>query len=162
MASVAMHSAKSLGLVLVAVTLAACSGGGTPPAAAPPSSDGPAQSPPPTQRVYLATALACSNVDGQSARFTPLKVEGDGYSTTVEPVEECKELQIFNSCVYDVPVPSSGEIRLTPGNQQTATLDAAQLSATGVVTIFYARKGEGRFEVSEVTYEKDEAVQPAA
>ena len=117
-----------------------------------------------TQRVYLATALACRYLEtdqGEGVSFTPLAVEGEGYSTTIQPTEDCREQRIFNSYVYDVPAPESGRVRITPRNQPTATLNAAKLSRSGVATVFYARKGAGNYQVTVITYKKDEDVKDA-
>lgn len=111
-----------------------------------------------THRVYLATALACSNLNSDSARFTPLKVSGSGYSTTIKPVEDCKELAIFTSYVYDVPMLAAGEVRITPGNQPATTLDAAKVASGGAATVFYARVGEGKYKVTVTNYNKDAQV----
>ena len=45
--------------------------------------------------VYLATALACSKLNGQSASFTPLHVLGTDYVATVEPVEGCRRATLL-------------------------------------------------------------------
>lgn len=52
-------------------------------------------------------------------------------------------------------------MRITPGNQPTATLDAARLTRSGVATVFYARVGAGEYKVSVITYKKDEEVKDA-
>jgi hypothetical protein len=112
-----------------------------------------------TQRVYLATALACQFLQGQSARFTPLKVSGPGgYNVTVVPIADCQEQRIFNTYVYDVPMPATGQVTITPGNQPAATIDAAQVTKSGAVTVFYAREGEGQFKASVTRYKKDPEV----
>ena len=141
--------------VVALIGIAAC-GSGT---ASDRPDDAAAQSvPATTARVYLATALACSNLDAQSARFTPLEVTGPGYATTIEPTEDCAEQEIFSTYVFDVPVPESGEVTITPGNQPGTTLEVSSLSANGGATVFYARTGEGQFEVSVVRDGKDAAV----
>jgi hypothetical protein len=147
-------------LTILCIATAGCGGGDPAPQAE--ASTAATEVPTTTKRVYLATALACSKVDEQKARFTPLRVESDTFATTVKPVEDCAERRIFNSYVFDVPVPDSGEVRITPGNQPTAVLDVARLAASGVVTVYYARKGEARFEVSSTEYKKTEDVQDAA
>lgn len=114
-----------------------------------------------TQRVYLGTALGCSNVEGQSARFTPLAVSGPGYTTLVTPVEDCKELRITNSYVYDVPMPATGQVTITPGNQPAATLDAARVVSGRAATVYYGRVSEGQFQVTVIYYLKDEDVAAA-
>jgi hypothetical protein len=117
-----------------------------------------------TQRVYLATALACQYLgtdQGQGVVFKPLKVKGRGYSITIDPTDDCREQRIFNSYLYEVPTPTSGNVRITPGNQPPAVLDAAKLTKSGVATVFYARKGEGRYAVTVITYRKDEEVKDA-
>ncbi len=153
-----------LRIICVAATLllgvAGCSGSdyGLAPEASTPSVAAPTT----TQRVYLATALACSKLEGQSAQFTPLKVAGPGgYSVTVQPAQDCKEQQIFNSYVYDVPMPPTGTVTITPGNQPVATVDASKASSSGAVTVFYAREGEGKFKVTTTSYSKDDAVSGA-
>jgi hypothetical protein len=110
-----------------------------------------------TVRVYLATALACRNLDEETARFSPLEVDG----AEATEVEGCQEQEIFNSYVYDVQLPQTGDITVTPGNQPPATFDATQAVAAGAVTIFYARKGAGQYEVSSIVYGKDDAVASA-
>ena len=99
---------------------------------------------------------------GQTARFTPLKVSGPGgYSVTVKPVDDCREQMIFNSYAYDVPMPATGSVKITPGNQPTATLDAAKATTSGATTVFYARKGEGKFKVTVTEYKKSDDVKDA-
>lgn len=80
---------------------------------------------------------------------------------TVEPVDDCREQKIFNSYVYDVPMPASGEVKITPGNQPPATIEAAKATASGAVTVYYARKGEGQYEVTVTEYDKAENVKDA-
>jgi hypothetical protein len=94
-------------LLALAMTLAlgACSADETPPAE--PKSDG--DVPTETVPVYLATALACRYLDREDVSFAPLVVEGPGYSTTVEPSEDCAEQSMFNTYVFDVPMPASGD-----------------------------------------------------
>lgn len=70
----------------------------------------------------------------------PWKVSGPGYSTEIKSVEDCKELAMFNSHVYDVPMPASGAVTVTPGNQLAVTLDAAQVASGGAATVFHARE----------------------
>jgi hypothetical protein len=43
---------------------------------------------------------------------------------------------------------------LTPGDQPPVRLDAARLSATGVATVYYARKGSGRYAVTVTKYRR--------
>jgi hypothetical protein len=115
-----------------------------------------------TERVYLATPLACSFVGtdpAQGTEFTPLEIRGPGYSTTIEPTEGCREHRAFTSYVYDVPAPASGRVEITPGNQPTATLDAAKLTRSGIATVFYGHEGQGEWRVT--VYAKDEEVRDA-
>jgi hypothetical protein len=136
-----------------------------------------------TEYVYLATALACKNLESEDARFTPLVVSGPDYATTIEPVDDCRKQRSgpstfgvstqghWYSYVYDVPIPASGEVRLTAGNQPTVTIDAAKFGASYAATIYYvncsdyyadcprARGFEGR--VSLIEYFKDDDVQDA-
>lgn len=115
-----------------------------------------------TKRVYLATALACSLLEEETARFTSLKVKGKNFETTLEPVLDCLEQMIFNSFVFDVPVPTSGELQITPGNQPGTALNITQLTSSGVATDYYTRRGQGRFEMSVTEYEKTDDVKSAA
>lgn len=115
-----------------------------------------------TQRVYLATALGCEFLGTDRAggtEFTPLEVRGSGYSTTIEPTDGCRDQQIFSSYVYDVPAPASGKVQITPGNQPTATLDAAKLARSGVATVFYGHEGAGEWRLT--VYTKDDDVKDA-
>jgi hypothetical protein len=59
-------------------------------------------------------------------------------------------LRIVNSYVYDVPVPASGKVRITPDNQPPATLNARKLTRSGAATVFYGRKGKGEYEVTAI------------
>jgi hypothetical protein len=144
-------------LVASALVLAGCSGDDDSGDSKPkPTESG--DVPAATQRVYLATSLACSKLDEEDATFTPLRVEGPGYLATVDPTEDCAEQTMFNTYVYDVPMPTSGDVSVTPGNQPAAELDAAEVAASDGVTVFYAREGEGRYEVSVIRPGKDEQV----
>jgi hypothetical protein len=49
----------------------------------------------------------------------------------------------WRSYVYDVPMPRSGQVYLTPGNQPTATLSASKSHVNHAATIYYANCGEG-------------------
>jgi hypothetical protein len=104
--------------------------------------------------VFLATAIACSKLDSEPVNFTPLAVSGKGYTTTVQPVRDCKEEAMFNSYVYRVPIPKTGQVKITPGNQQPATLDAKQLAKSRTATVYYARFGSGDYRVSVTKYRK--------
>lgn len=113
-----------------------------------------------TQRVYLATAVACENLG--TASFVPLKVSGPGYTTTVKAVQGCTELQIWNSYVYDVPMPNSGTVTITPGNQPAAQLDAAQVTAGRAATVYYAHDNGDHYKVTTIEYDKADDVKGAA
>ena len=104
--------------------------------------------------VYLATAIACSKLDTEPVNFTPLAVKGKGYTTTLQPVRDCREEAMFNSYVYRVPIPKSGHVQITPGNQQAATLDAKRLAQSGAATIYYGRFGAGDYRVTVIKYRK--------
>jgi hypothetical protein len=125
-----------------------------------------------TALVYLATALPCKDAASGRARFTPLVVRGRSYATTLDPVDDCREQPgDWRSYVYVVPVPRTGEVRLTPGNQPTATLDASKFGDNHSATIYYVDcatyyadcpKGHhfvGR--ISSIEYFKDEDVRNA-
>jgi hypothetical protein len=126
-----------------------------------------------TAWVFLATALACNDLGSEDARFTPLVVRGPDYATTLVPYDDCRKQHsgIWWSYGYKVPVPPSGQVRLTPGNQGTATLDAAKLQPNHAATIYYvncpdyyADCGEvGQFQgrISSIEYFKDEDVSDA-
>jgi hypothetical protein len=126
-----------------------------------------------TALVFLATALACTDLGSEGARFTPLVVRGPDYATTIEPFDDCRKPRyaMWWSYGYSVPVPLSGQVRLTPGNQPTATLDAAKLQLNHAATIYYvncpdyyADCGEGgQFQgrLSSIEYFKDEDVSDA-
>jgi hypothetical protein len=146
---------------MATVALSACGSGGDA------SSSQPSQpsttTPPPTTSenvptkqatVYLATALACSKLDGGDATFTPLAVSGKGYTTTIQPVRDCKEETIFNSYVYRVPIPKSGKVQVTPGDQPTVALDARKLAQSGAATVYYGRFGAGDYRVTVINYRK--------
>jgi hypothetical protein len=115
-----------------------------------------------TQKVYLATALACSKLDTEDAVFVPAVVSGSGFQTTIEPTEDCREQAIFNSYVYDVPTPDSGSVEIAPGNQPAVTLDAERLSASGAATVYYAREGAGEYSVTVIKYKKTGDVKEAS
>ena len=147
-----MRTSRSwaVGLLAVALFAVGCGGGDSASTGTVPAT---------TQRVYLATALACSFLGtdrAKGAEFTPLEIRGRGYSTTIEPTQGCREQRIFNSYVYDVPAPASSKVEITPGNQPTATLDAAKLTRSGVATVFYGHEGEGKYRVTMITYAKDD------
>jgi hypothetical protein len=157
----------ALGAVVI---MGGCGGGGaassvaskvTPPASssAPPTTTG--DVPAKTQKVYLATAIACSKLGNEDVTFTPLLVKGDGWTATVQPTHDCRELAMWNSYVYDVPMPKSGMVTITPGDQGSATLNAKKVSRAGAVTVFYAREGAGDYRVSVITYKKDADVKGA-
>lgn len=136
-----------------------------------------------TERVYLATTLACRNLGSAGARFAPLVVRGPAYATTIEPIDSCRRQPYgptasgvttsghWYSYAYDIPVPASGEVRLTPGNQPTATVNAAKFEQSHAATIYYvdckdyyADCPEGRgFQgrISSIEYFKDDDVQDA-
>jgi hypothetical protein len=102
-----------------------------------------------TVPVFLATALPCEDLGTASAHFTPLVVRGPGYATTIEPSDACRKQSSgrstngvaasghWYSYRYDVPMPPTGTVRLTPGNQPTATLDASKVWASNAATIYY-------------------------
>jgi len=137
-----------------------------------------------TERVYLATALDCRDIGSESPRFTPLLVRGPGYAMTIEPTDACRKQSSgpetqgagpppwhWNSYLYFVPMPAHGEVRLTPGNQPTATVSAARFAGSHAATIYYVncrdyfadcpeRRGfQGR--VTSIEYFKDDDVQDA-
>jgi hypothetical protein len=118
-----------------------------------------------TARVYLATAVGCELLGtgkAEGAVFQPLKVEASGYSATIQPIDGCRSQRIFFSYVYDIPVPQSGQVRITPGNQSVAVLDAAKLKRSGVATVFYVHSVtpgvHRRWDVTRIEYFKDEEV----
>jgi hypothetical protein len=117
--------------------------------------------------VFLATELSCNDLRSEDDRFTPLVVRGPGYATTIEPFDGCRKQRNSRwwSYGYYVPVPVSGQVRLTPGNQPTATLDVAKLQANNAATIYYVNcsdSGEGgrdfRGRISSIEYFKDDDV----
>jgi hypothetical protein len=121
--------------------------------------------------VFLATVLPCKDVRSEHARFTPLVVRGPGYATTIEPLDGCRKRLTWWSYGYVVPVPVSGQVRLTPGNQPTATLNAGKLQPNHAATIYYvncrdyyADCGEGghfQGRLTSIEYFKDEDVSDA-
>jgi hypothetical protein len=136
------------------------------------------------ERVYIATALACTGSGSDSARFAPLVVRGPGYATTIDPTDACRKQSSgpetqgagpppwnWHSYLYIVPMPAQGEVRLTPGNQPTVTLNAARFTASQAATVYYVNCSdyytdcppgpgfEGR--VSSIEYFKDDDVQDA-
>lgn len=174
-----MTLGRALGLstLALALVLAGCGSGKS-------ADVGTNAAPATTEPVYLATALACKRIGFEHARFTPLVVRGPGYTTTIEPVDDCREQHSgpdtqgaspppwhWSSYVYRVPMPAAGHVRLTPGNQPTATVDAARFSASHAATVYYVncsdfyadcpeRRGfHGR--VTSIEYFKDEDVQDA-
>jgi hypothetical protein len=136
-----------------------------------------------TESVYLATTLACHDLGSESARFTPLVVRGPNYIKTIEPIDGCRRQPYgptpsgvttsghWYSYLYDVPIPASGEVQLTPGNQPTAIVNAAKFGRSHAATIYYVncrdyyadcpgRRGfQGR--ISLIEYFKDDDVQDA-
>jgi hypothetical protein len=136
-----------------------------------------------TERVYIATTLACRDLGSESARFIPLMVRGPGYATTIEPTDGCRRQQNgptpvgatttghWYSYVYDVPTRASGELHLTPGNQPSATVNAAKFELSHAATIYYVncadyyancppgRRFQGR--ITRIEYFKDDDVQAA-
>ena len=143
--------------VLMAVT-AGCSGGGSEAEQSPAASQSvPAR----VQTVYLATALSCSRLpEFPGTKFTPLKVEGAGYSITVEPKQGGVENAVFSSYVYEVPVAAQAAVRITPGTQPGVELSPQQFQ-DGAATVFYAVDSGDMFKVSVVRPGKDEAVKKA-
>ena len=94
--------------------------------------------PPTSVLVFLATTLPCKAVRSDGAHFTPLVVRGPGYTTTIKPEEGCrKQRGPWHSYVYDVPMPLSGLVHITPGNQPTATLSASKAQPNQSATIYY-------------------------
>jgi hypothetical protein len=91
-----------------------------------------------------------------------MQVEGPDYITTLQPVEDCKEQAIFNSYVYDVPMPVSGKVTITPGNQSAVTLDAGQVAKDRGATIYFARRGENSYQVTVIEPGKSDDVADAA
>jgi hypothetical protein len=143
----------ALVLVVAGIVVVGCGGDDEPPRSFPPATN---------QHVYLATAKGCSIDDG-GASFSPLKVTGPGgYEVTVKPVEGCREQRIFSSFVYDVPMPATGTVHITPGNQPTATLNAATVTRDRAVTVFYGRVSKGHYRMTVIRPGKDEQVQGAA
>ena len=138
--------------------------------------------PVPTERVYLATTLPCRDVS-KRARFTPLVVRGPAYTTTIEPSDGCRKQAYgptpqgvttsghWYSYLYDVPMPASGEVRLTPGNQPTATVNAPKFGLSHAATIYYVNcrdyyavcpEGQGfQGRITQIEYFKDDDVQDA-
>jgi hypothetical protein len=137
-----------------------------------------------TANVYLATSLGCRSLRSESARFTPLVVRGPDYTTTIEPIDGCRRQRYggptasgvttsghWYSYLYGVPLPASGEVRLTPGNQPTATLNAAKFEQSHAATIYYVNckdyyadcpEGRGyQGRISLIEYFKDDDVQEA-
>ena len=161
--SLAVTAAPPVALFLVAIA----GGCGSHGSGTPNTHEG---APPPTSAlVFLATALPCKAAESGDAHFTPLVVRGPGYTTTIMPQEGCREQpRGWRSYVYDVPVPESGQVKLTPGNQPTATLSAAKAQVNRAATIYYVNcaayysvcpKGDdfvGR--IRSIEYFKDEDV----
>ena len=129
--------------------------------------------PPAMAWVFLATALACKDLRSEDARFTPLVVRGPGYARTLVPYDDCRKQHsgIWWSYGYRVPVPPSGQLRLTAGNQPTAILDAGRLQSNHAATIYfvdcpdyYADCGDGphfQGRISAIEYFKDEDIRDA-
>jgi hypothetical protein len=152
---------RSLLIAIVILLATACSNDAGTPASAPSPTEDASLVPITMRRVYLAVALACSIKD-TGADFVPLKVEGPARNVvTVTPVDGCREQAIFSSYVYDIPVPLTGAVRITPGNQPAAEIDATAFAGDGSVTVFYARKGAGTYAVSVLRPGKDDAVKNA-
>ena len=101
------------------------------------------------------------HVGFKGVSFAPAVVRGPGYRTTIEPTDDCRAQEIWNSYLYNVPTPASGSVRITPGSEPTATLDAAKLTKAGAATVYYARQGEGSYQVSVIEYRKTEDVAAA-
>ena len=100
-----------------------------------------------TQRVYLTIDpwTACLTLDEM---FIPLQVAGPGYTTTVEPTGDCRVHKrngqgSYNTYVFDVPMPDSGKVTVTPGNQPAAELRAAMAARSNGATAMYSRSGFG-------------------
>ena len=150
----------TMGRVLVAsavalvFTLTACSSEEEPQPGSAPAEEH--EVPTTTGRVYLATAIACRFLDREDVTFTPLRVDGPDYSVTVEPTEDCEEQAIFNTYVFDVPLPKNGMVTVTPGDQPAAELDAASVALNDGVTVFYARVGDGEYVVSVIQPGRDD------
>jgi hypothetical protein len=53
-----------------------------------------------------------------------------------------------------VPIPKSGKVQITPGNQSTVALDARKLTQSGAATVYYTRFGAGDYRVTVVKYAK--------
>jgi hypothetical protein len=123
-----------------------------------------------TVHVFLATGLPCKRLGADPARFAPLVIRGPGYTTTIDPYDGCRKQRSVPwwSYGYAVPVPRSGRVRLTPGNQPTATLDATKLRADQAATIYYvdcvayySHCGKGRHfqgRIRSIEYFKDDDV----
>ena len=125
-----------------------------------------------TALVFLATALPCKDVRSDGPHFTPLVVHGPNYSATIDPFDGCREQPGgWRSYAYAVPMPPSGDVHLTPGDQRTATLHAAKVQANRAATIYYVNCPDyyascpdvGRFDgrISSIEYFKDEDVRNA-
>lgn len=127
-----------------------------------------------TVRVFLATTLACEKLGDDDARFTPLVVRGPGYATTLDPYDGCRKQRFVHwwSYAYSVPVPRSGRVRLSPGNQPTATLDAVKLRENYAATIYYVNCADYdthcpdgqhvRGRMTRIEYFKDDDVMDAS
>jgi len=102
------------------------------------------------QRVLLQITPIPLPLD-EHAAFAPLEVYGPGgYSVTLQPAEGGSDHPGRDRYAYDVPMPNSGVVRLTPGNQTTVALDAAVVTEAGGVTVYYARLGKARYGVSRI------------
>jgi hypothetical protein len=147
-------------IVVVAIqsTLSSSPEATAPPPASPTESG---QVPSKTATVYLATALACQFLDREEVTFEPLLVEGADFSATVQPSTGCQELSMWNSYVYEVPIPTNGKVTVTPGDQPGAELDAARLADSGAATVYYGRKGEGSYAVTTTEYKQTADVRDA-
>jgi hypothetical protein len=121
---------------------------------APPRSSVPAT----TQRVYVVTQpwTACQFLDGL---FDPFVVTGPGYRTTVTPTHDCRQQKTGNmpvtSFVLDVPMPETGTVTVTPGDQPAAELDARKVTRRHGVSVWYTRTDFGVYEFSFLTWGRE-------
>ena len=90
-----------------------------------------------TQEVVVVTPLACKDLSSSKATFAPLKVQGPGYSTTVQPTQGCKNHGAVSTLVYSVPMRASGAVTVTPGNQSGPKLNAALVAKQQGRTVYY-------------------------
>ncbi|TFV90098.1 hypothetical protein E4P40_07730 [Blastococcus sp. CT_GayMR20] len=68
------------------------------------------------------------------------------------------EQGIFNSYIYDLPMPGAGSVQISPGTSLRRKIDALVLTRAGAVTVFYAREGEGRYKVTTIEPGKSDEV----